>query len=348
MLLEKIDNKKITIILISCNIFQHYIIDNIKQLLHFNYNIIVITHCKYFKKLDNFKDNITLIDENEFNNHEIIQEFEKKTKLDKKFRKGFWNNTSKRLFILYACIEKYNLSKVVHIENDVLLYKDLNEFHFEEKIYLTMDSAERCIVGLIYIPNSKILYEIVRNYDFNKNDMKNVGTFFNKNRKSFKGHGEICEQLPIIKKNKYYNYTEHHNMNYYNENYEKFNAIFDSAAIGQYFGGVDPRNSNLNTIGYVNELCVVQYHFYNFVWRKKNDLLFPFIIIDGEEIPIINLHIHSKNLKKFCINRKEDQDNIIFNYPPNIKKENTEEDIQIREEILLKLKEDEMNVEKYL
>jgi hypothetical protein len=40
---------------------------------------------------------------------------------------------------------------------------------------------------------------------------------------------------------------------------DRFQCIFDGAAFGQYIGGIDPRNSNnTNTIGFINETCVVK------------------------------------------------------------------------------------------
>jgi hypothetical protein len=79
------------------------------------------------------------------------------------------------------------------------------------------------------------------------------------------------------------------------QGFDKFNYIFDGAAIGQYLGGVDPANISGNTIGFVNETCIIKFNKYSFVWKDKK----PFIIIRGKEYPIFNLHIHSKNLKMF-------------------------------------------------
>ena len=108
---------------------------------------------------------------------------------------------------------------------------------------------------------------------------------------------DICITLPIIKYNEKYD-----KIDIYNENYEKFKGIFDGAAIGQYLGGVDPRNKAGDTSGFINETCVVKYNNYNFTWIKNKDgFKLPYIIIDNENIPIFNLHIHSKNLSKFTI-----------------------------------------------
>jgi hypothetical protein len=275
---------KVNVILVSVGVFQEYIIENIKQLLYFNYNIIVITDKIYFDKLNNFK-NIKLIDSNNLNTN-----FESNSKLDKKFRNGFWHNTSKRLFLVYECMKLYNLENCIHLENDVLLYYDFNKDNFNNKIYLTNDAENRCIPGFIYIPNYNLITNLITNYNYSKNDMANMNIFYNNNK-------DICITLPIIKQNKNYAIKDN-----YNENYNMFKGIFDGAAIGQYLGGVDPNNIKGNTIGFINETCIVKYNNYKFEFIKnKEGYSFPYIIIDDEKIPIFNLHIHSKNLKKFTI-----------------------------------------------
>ena len=75
--------------------------------------------------------------------------------------------------------------------------------------------------------------------------------------------------------------------------------LFDAAAMGQYLGGVDPRNDQSVTVGFVNETCVVKYNNYTFYWIVINEIKKPFIQIDGNMIPIFNLHVHCKNLNKF-------------------------------------------------
>ena len=65
--------------------------------------------------------------------------------------------------------------------------------------------------------------------------------------------------------------------------------------MGQYLGGIDPRNKPGNTVGFVNETCLVKYNMYTFIWKEGK----PYIRIEGKDVPIFNLHIHCKNLEKF-------------------------------------------------
>lgn len=275
------------VILVSTGVFQDYIIYNIKQLLYFHYTIIIITEKEYFNKLNEFEnnENIKLIDSND-----LYTEFDIHSNLDKSFRDGFWHNCSKRLFLVYTCMKNLSLENCIHLENDVLLYYDFSNYNFDNKIYLTNDAEYRCIPGFIYIPNYNLITNLINNYNYSKNDMENMNLFYHNNKDS-------CITLPIIKYNEKYD-----KIDIYNENYEKFKGIFDGAAIGQYLGGVDPRNIEGDTTGFINETCVVKYNHYQFTWIKNEDgYKMPYVIIDNETIPIFNLHIHSKNLSKFSI-----------------------------------------------
>ena len=56
-------------------------------------------------------------------------------------------------------MKKYNRQKCLHIENDVLLYQQLD--NISDHIYLTMDSEQRCIPGVVYIPEYKLLQDLI-------------------------------------------------------------------------------------------------------------------------------------------------------------------------------------------
>jgi len=268
------------IILVSTGVFQTYIKENVNQLLKLDYDIHVITDLPFFKMMDEYKSLVTLID-----TASLHTEFDKNSKLDKRFRDGFWNNASKRLFLVYEYMKMNNLKNVIHLENDVLLYSNM-DYNFDENVYITMDSVNRCIPGIIYIPNYNLLTNLIENYDYTQNDMLNLAKFYTNNK-------DIVKTFPII--------DDSIDKCMYNENFQEFNSIFDAAAIGQYLGGVDPRNISGDTRGFINETCVVKYNKYKFKWvkwAKENDY-FPFIEINGKLIAINNLHIHCKRLENF-------------------------------------------------
>ena len=248
-------------ILVSIGIFQEYILDNIKQLkLQGNNDIVLITEKNFFKEIDK-NLNVELIDINEYHS-DYIQEFKNK----------FSNNCSIRFIYIYEYMKNNDLKNIIYIENDNMIYENLDKFKdiFDiDKVYLTFDTYHRAISGIMYIPNYEILKIILDNYDMNKNDMENLGSFIN---------SAIVEPFPII--------SIENQENYFNKNFKKFNCIFDGVAIGQYLDGVDKRN----------ETCLIKYNKYKFYWIKIKDLWNPYLEVNNKFIKIINLNIYSKIL----------------------------------------------------
>ena len=265
---------KKNVILVVIGHFQNYILTNIKQLLTLGYKPHVILDLHFFPFLEKFEKDVVLIDA-----ASLITNYDKETH----FPDGFWKYCSKRLFLVYEYMKKENLENVIHLENDVLLYSTM-DYPFDENIYLTMDSASRCIPGIIFIPNYKLLTNLVENYDFGRNDMVNMALFYRENN-------DIVKTFPII--------DDSVEVSMYNENFNQFNSIFDGAAIGQFLGGTH----GVPDTAFVNETCEIKYDKYNFEWVKKDKFLVPYIKINDKLILINNLHIHSKNLEKFSIYR---------------------------------------------
>lgn len=263
---------------------QPYIEDNIKQLKsHNNNDIVIITDNKF----DNFFKglNVTII-----NIEKLIPEYLNIiSNINNTFRNGFWKLTSYRFLAIYEYMKKYNINNIVHVENDVLIYTNIDsvKFHSTNKLLLTMDSKNRCIPGIMYIPNYIILKRCIDSFNPNLNDMQNFSLCFYK-------YTNYIDSLPIFIEN-----NDNDISKMITANYKYYNAIFDAAAIGQYLGGIDPRNKEGDTTGFINETCIFNYSKYNFTWKNINNKKIPFLIIENQEIPIINLHIHSKDLKKF-------------------------------------------------
>ena len=278
------------IVLVCIENFQDYITHNIENLLLFqNKNITVITENHFFKF---FKDkNVNLIDLNSFSNSSI-----NKFNLNKNFRNGFWIYTSYRFFVIYEYMKTFNKEKILHIENDVMCYVNVNKIPFiNDKINVTFDSPRKVVPGLVYIPKIELLKAFLDTYDFNQNDMVNFG----------KISETISISLPIINDDTI-TYTK------LNENYNIFESIFDAAAIGQYLGGIDRRNDPSDTRGYISDTCKVNYSKYTFHWKKENDLYCPYIKINDKFIKINNLHIHCKNLNNFMANNPRECKYISF------------------------------------
>lgn len=284
-------NNNINIVLVSVGNFQEYILDNINQLVRLGHeNIWVLTNSRFFERFSEYTGKIKLIA------IELLQDsfqFYQNSTLDKQFRDGFWTLTSLRFFYIYEFMRTYNISNVIHLENDVLIYYHCNTIieRFDKGyIYLPFDTYSRNIASIMFIPTASVFKMVLDHYDFNKNDMENFS--------NISISTGLIRNLPIFVSSS--NNTSSHEYRFVTSNFERFGGfIFDAAAIGQYLGGVDPRNISGDSTGFINETCVIKYNTYSFDWDVIHGIKRPFIIVDGNKIPIFNLHIHSKNLVRF-------------------------------------------------
>ena len=279
------------VVLVSLGIFQDYLLNNIKQLkLQGNNDIVLITEKLFFKNIDE-NLNIQLIDVNELNS-EYLEQFQNNLQLDRSYRNGFWHHCSMRFVYIYEYMKKNNITDVIHIENDIMIYENLDnikDIFDKDKIYLSFDNIDRVIPSIMYINNYSNLKIILDNYDIKSNDMVNLGKYYN---------SPLVEPFPII--------SIDNDENYFNKNFKYFNSIFDGAAMGQYLGGIDKLNDPNNTIGFINETCIIKYNNYKFHWKKINELWNPYLEINNNLIKINNLHIHSKALEKFLSDNPEE------------------------------------------
>ena len=213
--------------------------------------------------------------------------------VNKKFRNYFWRYSTERLYVIDDYINAKNLNDIIHIETDVLLYQDLElimpilkEFDFA----CVRDSAIRVIGSIIYIKNKKVSEKIssIANDYINENDMIILHQI------EKKIDNTLC--LPI---------GDH---DIYKDNLK---YIFDGASIGQFVGGIDPRNKSgkimsfinnikaffneRNAVSFVNKNSKINVSEWEIKWINSR----PYKKINNDLIPIVNLHIHSKNLKKF-------------------------------------------------
>ena len=244
------------IVLVCANNFQEYILLNIKHLIKLGHkNIHVITNSAFFERFSEYKSDINLV---ELESLQDTYEFDKNTTLDKEFRNGFWTMASSRFFYTYAFMKQYSIEDVIHIENDVLLYYNCDELVGKvdkDFMYLPFDTFQRNIASIVYIPRHEVLKEILDHYDLSINDMYNFSNIMEKTQK--------VKNFPIFINNE----SEGEEYKFVTNNFDKFKYIFDAAAIGQFLGGVDPLNMK-NSVGLINETCIIKYYKYQIKWKN--------------------------------------------------------------------------------
>lgn len=283
-----------------------YIYDNIYQtLLMNNYDtfrlyVLIDSECvdmfkKSVSKLNINTDSVKCISLNSTcENIEKYKEYTKKFKVDR-FRDNFWLSTTMRFFYMEEFMSIYNISNMFHIENDVMLYEDLRLLGQSKDLWMVQDSVDRVIPSIMYIPNITSLMSLnnhilneTKNSDTFLNDMALLGSY--KNKKHFPIDFDSDSEF-----------------------------IYDGAAIGQYLGGVDPRNLAVSdneelkmvrnpSKGFINETSDFKINkdmtffrksmFIDFIDESKNlDLMYG--VYKGIIKRVVNIHVHSKQLCQF-------------------------------------------------
>jgi len=237
------------------------------------------------------------------------RDFVKNSPLDNNYREGFWKKASERFFCLEEFIKAHHLSHVFHLENDVMLYANLKEmlpvFYQYLNIAAVFDNDERCIPSFMYIAHESAITDLVQFFAdktaLSLNDMQLPALY-----KKCYGRDAI-DHLPLIMPS----YTEQNRLksamghipvddSLYYHKFNQFNSIFDAAALGQYLGGIDPRNGESKP-GFINESCLFDPSKCIFEWiLDEVGRKVPHICYGHEKYRINNLHIHCKNLRLFA------------------------------------------------
>lgn len=277
-------------------VFPDYINDCISQLKKYQFNIhLILSECLLDKVTHS---DITIVKaedyfEDDYNSYEIYNH-------DNSFRDGFWKRTSSRFFLISSYSKRNNLSSFFHIENDILIFSNLlvEKNILDNSVYdmgVVIDSENRCIPSVIYFRNNNIVERLSKFiYDNNiNNDMSNIFNFYSMNKKS-------VTNLPLLPDSSNINLISSTgircsgSINYSNL-YNEMMSIFDGAAIGQYLGGIDTRSNPRDTSGFINETTIFDVSIFKYIWDNGE----PFAIFGDQKIKINNLHIHSKDLKRF-------------------------------------------------
>ena len=267
------------------NILPSYLSDCIKQIRYFvSVPIHIIIDHQHITELKlktlNLKD-IHFMELEGIPTSDIHNTFVNGTLLSQ----GFWRSASERFFYLYEYCLLKNLEDVVHIENDNLIYYDFNkckEFFSTKPLWAVFDADQRCIPSFVYIRNVQAIKELASSFlkSRNMNDMDTIAMFRDQNP-------DYIGCLPIIT-----NYISDIPVRYI-EHAASFGVLFDGAAVGQFIGGIDKIHNKGNTEGFINETTIFQCDKALVEWRIINDRRVPYL----NGLPLVNLHIHSKELK---------------------------------------------------
>ena len=221
---------------------------------------------------------------------------------------------AERFFYLSDFATKMKLSSIFYVENDVMLYSNLKELLplFEtlyQHIAATFDNDNRCVPGFMFFKDSESLTHLAKfmakHIKPNFNEMQAIATYrLNYGR-------EYIDFLPITTGNYDSNFPmisaagdKTTDKKAYSNFINFFESIFDPAALGEFIS-VAPSSTEHETKLMNSASLINPRHFSYSFEEDKQKRIVPYISCKGERYRVNNLHIRSKNLKKFSSKSKD-------------------------------------------
>lgn len=225
---------------------------------------------------------------------------------DISYRFGFWRTSIERFFAISKFHRERAGIMLLHVESDVLILPNFpwSELCSLETLSWNPYNSELDVAGLVLLPSwqhtENLVQAISREFvlDNTLNDM------------------EILKRISSSQSpsNTYLRFSPAFEVEKEAEP-ATFPGVFDGACIGVWLTGQDPRNHFGTVIYHDNTLVerdgtVVNPAEYSY----KTDTLGNIAMVNfaGVEIPLYNLHIHSKNVKLFGDNWKKELDRLIL------------------------------------
>lgn len=295
------------------DVLPSYLVEATHQARLFNpkADIFVIAESKALNKsLDTrfFEDNIQFMATEKLKKTNQHKQFIQFSTLDTAGREGFWRKCTERFFLVHELMQVYQLKDVFHLEYDNMLYVNLSElldvFHTYPNSAAVFDNDDRCIPGFVYFAHehalNKMTQFIASHARTGLNDMQIIARY--KKTYGIKEIGNLPIIMPAYLEGHVLMSPAGHKTNFsqdYIMNFSSFLSIFDGAAIGQFLGGIDPKNG-VSKPGFINESCLFNPSLIKFTWEVDDcDRRVPYASYGNSISRINNLHIHSKNLQKF-------------------------------------------------
>lgn len=275
-------------------------------------------------------DRVIMVPREELGLSPVHQAFRKMSPFDMGFRDGFWTHTIERFFYLAALAEQRGLENGIHLESDVMLYADVDPLALKlgglyQGIAVPFDNDDRAVASVMFWRRPQALAvfcQFVVDYlaehpDPSLNDM----AFFAQARRCL-GRDDI-DSLPVLPKLyagplRTASGLETREPELFSRNAENLAVVFDAAAIGQYLGGPDAKNfiprkrfwyqpprvgrpKPAPGTGFINETTIFNPSAFSYDWLVDSEgRKIPHMVVGDARVPIANLHIHRKDLKKFA------------------------------------------------
>lgn len=276
-----------------------YVLDTIQQVrFFFDGKIVLITNeCQKYKQ-QLAKLNVDIIPYIKVKDEEFLRTCKKshiKRVNGLRGREELFLRSFERFVLAKNWMIQENATDVLFLELDNLIYADprLWESHLKSSpISLMYDNFGRVSTGLCFLRDCKGVEKLVDNLiRYIKTNKGSCPSEMGANAQLVERYPHLCQILPTHCQidNKFPQLSE---------NFRNYNSMFDAAAIGIFLFGLDPFHTRGKIkLGQRNKWSYIDYTKFKFKWKTQNHLRCPFAEIDGVNIKINNLHIHSKNLK---------------------------------------------------
>jgi hypothetical protein len=292
----------------------HYLKDCLHQLRLFNpltpvYLILEPHYNVQFWETLALKYNVQIVFTDSLTATQHHLEFQTRYSDDLKFRSGYWKHVRERFFYVEELMMRENLSEVISMEYDVLVYGQLDFIlpilrSGPQTLRMVKDNVTRGHPAFLYIPSvsefNKFTVFLAAIQGMPYEDMQSLAFF-----------GQLFEvhYFPVI--------TEARNASqpvrrtrmghteiapkFLSEDSEKFGVLFDSLCAGQYLGGIDSRNSRGEKfLHYENELSLYRFTEMPFTWRQDRFGRWQ-PMLEGRLL--FTVHVHCKALDCFLSDR---------------------------------------------
>lgn len=227
---------------------------------------------------------------------------------DTVFRKGYWKHVRERFFFVEELMIQRGLEHVISMEYDVLVYGSFqNLLQKLKSSYQTLrfvkDNKDKGHPAFLYIPTvaelEKFTQLLTSLNGLPYEDMQALAMYSH----LFESH-----MLPVITENRrktipirksHVGHTEADPV-YLSEDCDHFDCVFDSLVVGQWIGGIDPRNTQGQpSVGYLNESALYSMNELSFEWKNSGGMWQPYL----DNQPLFTIHVHSKALSCFLSDR---------------------------------------------
>lgn len=190
-----------------------------------------------------------------------------------------------RLFYLEAVSLQFNIQNIIHLDNDVLIYDDINAIRYElqkHSLCLTSPNEKECVFGFSYIKNHKSLEtlnaELLKLIRLGEHTLeKHIGSMPHEMRLisliNNNYNNKLITKLPTLPTA---------------PAYKNFKYCFDPSSYGQHLGGkpLEIHHHDIDEQIYRNQLAI-----------EFNKV--PIIKTPTGNHRLFNLHIHNKKLENY-------------------------------------------------